>query len=358
MANEEVAIIRIIPEGASGGTLGGGAGGSKTAGGTGMGAGAFKGIGDAMGGAMKAIGIGSLVGLLVMIVGSFKALMGMIGGIIKLVSFLLKPIADVITVLLMPILFILKPFVILLNQVMAPFLKLGMQLMQQGGQQMGAGDMTGAMASFASAGAVLMLGLDSVLIALSTSLLKMLTTILFDIGAGLIAIITPFSFEQVQNFVSVAKDSVLKGIDLVGGTASIGLAAMASAIGEQAGIDTEAFRVATATNIAGLFSADEESGLTKIMENALGVTFKDGTVTAIEGAMTGEGGITPEFENKMGEFQDKGVSAVQRAVDAIQSTWDSLNLSKKSSGSSGGGGGFWSSIGSLVKDDNYIEGQY
>jgi len=176
---EEIVAIRIIPEGVGIGDAGdsspsvpgaGSAGGKQK--------GLIGGMGKMFSGVLKALGIGSLVGIIISALSANKGLMSVITNIFKMIGYLLKPITDVIMILLMPILFILKPIMILVNQVMGPFLKLAMQVMREGSKKLAEGDLVGAGMAFTAAAGIAIQGLSSVVIAVNAELLKMAVTML------------------------------------------------------------------------------------------------------------------------------------------------------------------------------------
>jgi len=346
---DEVAIIRIIPEGMSGGTTDSG---KVSTGGTANVAGAMKGVGGAIKGALNALGIGSVIGLIITIASSFKALMSMVGTILKMIGLLLKPIADVITVLLMPILFIIKPFVILVNQIMAPFIKLAMGVMREGAKSLKDGDIAGAATAFAGAGAIMMQGLNSVLIALSTQFMKMIVDIVFSVASKVVGVIVGIfgvSQETVDAKFKEGADKVKSGIDLIGAESSVLIAGLSVTIAEQFDVNTDKFKNSVVKNIFGLFDKADKESITGTMVKVLGVDFKKAGVDAIKNAITDDpDSVATTFVDAIGKFKDKGVNAVSSAVSAINTEWGKL---KK--GGSGGGSGrsFTTDEGSILNQE-------
>lgn len=325
---DEVAIIRIIPEGVATGIAPQG----SISGGAGTAAAATKGMGGAFKGALSALGLGSVIGIVVTIASTMKGLMAVVGGILKMVGFLLKPIADVITVLLMPILYILKPIVILVNQIMAPFIKLAMQVMREGAKQLGEGNVGGAMAAFAGAGAIMMAGLNSVIIALSAGVVKMVLGSILDIGKTIFSAIFSFSSSlqgKVVKSFDDAKNMMESVVNTGAGSASALMGMAAAEIAETFNVNTDVFREDVANNIYNIFDAKNNSSLTSIIKKLLNVDFKNGSALAIQNSITNdEDSLSKVFVDEMDKLKKGG----SEAIKAVVKSWsDEINKIKETS---------------------------
>jgi hypothetical protein len=359
---EEIAVIKIIPDSVSVNSKA-----SPSSSGGGAGGGLLSGMSDMLEGVLKAIGIGSVVGIALMIVSHFKSLIGVVSNIIKMVAYIIKPIADVVMMLLMPILIILKPIMQLANQIMAPFLKLSMQVMREGMKMMAEGNIAGGAAAMAGAGGIAMAGLNSVILGLLGGLIN----VAIDLAAqmlsqglqalvGLLAVMLEPLFnifgasaiEKIQGLLGeegtinkfimggadIVKDTIAMGI----GTAMAEMIGMATMLGETFGVETKEFQDKAMNNIKTLFNPTD--GLVKIWEDQIGMKEGFGKMAkdSIDGVLTGPDGIENTFSLGMDNFKDTGKAKIASAVDAFNAEFDRMRKASSSSG----GGGFWS----VVKD--------
>ena len=363
-------LIRIIPEGFSGGV--GGMTGAKTATQKSGGIGA-EGFGvqiqGAFGAVLKGLGIASGIGLIVGVVSGMKSLLGIITSILKLVSALLRPVERVIATLLMPILFIIKPFVILVNQVMSPFIKLAMTMMREGQQALKGGDTARAGGLFAGAGAVALQGLSAVVVAVAAEVVKLAVDSLFSGLSILLNVILSLSqmittaivglfggsteqidlwFETVRTNINTglttSKDLLKSLIDTVAGNAVIAIATTSVFLAESLGVNTEKFREDAKLMIMNTFVGAK--GLSESWDLAIGTAQGFGQL-ANSAINTTTGEISGTFGTKMSEFQTSGTKAVRGAVDAINKIWNDLSLESKSGG--GSSGGLWSAAKGFIK---------
>jgi len=293
-------LIRIIPEGFSGGISTGGAvssGASPSVSGTG---GGLKGAAGIFGTVLKGLGIASGIGVIVAVISSMKNVVNIVAGVIKIIGALLRPISTVITTLLMPILFSLKPLVILINQVMAPFTRLAMDMFRQGVQAQKAGDTVAAGALFGGAIATTLAGLSAVFIAVAAETIKMTIGQLLDIiqfvTTPVIKFLTSMTDEQIAMSFQMLKDGVNSGIDLAAGAAVLKISSATADIADRLGVDTSKFRSDAKTMISNVFSgAEGKEGLNKI------------------------------FTDQLDAFGRKGSDAVRKNVDMINREWDRLS---------------------------------
>ncbi len=347
-------LIKIIPDGIGG--AGAGAEGAGALAGAGDVGGGFAGIGKTMkgafGGAMKALGIGSLVGIIISVVSTFRSLLSVVSSIFKLIGLLLQPIANVVTTLLMPILFILKPFVILLNQVFAPFMKLAMQMMRQGAQKIAGGDIAGGGQLLAGAATVLLGGIQAIILTLTSSVLKLLLQGIISITSALIAPILKF-FGVTQEQITAGTQALMEGVGgLVDELTGVGVALIAnivSTLAESTGADTSQFRLDVANMINDVFLG--EKGLTPLMLKLLG--FEEGFgKTATEKTTAVALGLTTHFNTEFDAFKTSGVNKISEVVSAFNSEMQKLIFG-------GGGGGIRGAISKAARfaGDLFLESQ-
>ena len=344
----EIVAIKIIPDGVGAGVSPGGSkGGGPGSGAENIGKSVSKGID----GVLKALGIASLVGILVSLVAGMKTLLNIVSSLFKLVNALLRPIELVISTLLMPILFILKPLVILANQIMAPFIKLALNVMREGVQKQAAGDVSGALGAFAAAGNIALSGLSSVLVVVSSSITKIMIDILFQSAATFLnklfevigIIMSPilqffgFSAEEIKTSVITIQESIgttftlaadiLKGtISTISGNAVIAMAAGSKFLAESFGVETNKFREDARKVILNTFVG--AVGLNKTFDLLMGTSDPNGFGTegkvAIDESINGATGLSNAFLDAIIGFENKGKAAVKNAVDSINSEWDFL----------------------------------
>jgi len=336
---EEIVAIKIIGSDMNGISSGGPKGSASSGGGIGSG---FVGkMGGMMSGVLKTLGIGSLIGIVVMIVGSFKSLLNLVSNIIKVISMILKPIADVVMILLMPILMILKPIMQIANQIMAPFIKLSMQVMREGMKMMASGDVAGGASAMLGAGAIAMQGFNSVIIGLlggvmnvlidiitqaSSLLMNSMVNILFgmfggilsmfgvDVGAAYTSITT-----QINENMAMGNQFMKDGVALIMGNAMVMLASNAAIIAEGFGVNSESFQASAAKNIEKIFG---ESKLGKTWEDKIGMVTGFGALAAqsMRNVM-GEGGLSGTFDDAMQTFGTEGKEATVTALAGIKDTF-------------------------------------
>jgi len=249
-------VIKIIPDGVSPAGVTGAAPGA--AGGN---AGAIGNMSKGFGGAMKALGIGSLVGLVLKIVSSFQGLMNMVGSVVKIISLIFKPVADAIMIILMPLIFLLKPVVMALNELMRPFIKLALQVMKQGAKMLGAGETQAGMEAFGGAAGIIMAGLTNVIVALAADLLKMV----FRVQAEFLRPVLEFFGANVDNMINDVNSLIDTGAVII----SAALGGYAAAIGETFSVDIDQFRQDHRSAISNLFGGSDG-----IMDK-YGVVFED-----------------------------------------------------------------------------------
>ena len=341
---EEVAIIRIVQDGvgpidasSASGSVGPSAGAGNAFSGVG------KTFGNAMKGVLKGLGIATGIGLIVQIVSSFSALISIISNIFKIISMVLKPVADLLMVLLMPILMFLKPIVIVLNQVMQPFTRLAMQIMREGGKKLQEGDTGGAMAAFGGAATVMLSGISSVLLVITSEIQKTMITSLTTAMKMLVGI----AIESLKVFVSLfsslfpetsakviegldgIREDAFSGLDKMEGflhtkinnardTTITSMIAIAGEIGTQLGLSTSSFKQDALNRISGVLHTDPDSmlegfreafgkfatGAGNVMVNAF-----DDIMDDIEDKydkqlkqITKERGYDPAFQRRSGDF--------------------------------------------------------
>jgi len=342
---EEIVAIKIIGDGFSGSGGSSSSSGSSSVGGAG---GMLKGMGGMLKGVMSALGIGSVIGIVVMIAGNLKSLMNIVGSIIKMISYLVKPIADVVMILLMPILLMLKPIVVMVNQIMAPFIKLSMQLMREGMTMMGEGNMVGGGMAMGAATQVIMNGLSSVIVALSGNLVNMLIelsgqmmTMMLQSMVGIIGalfggVLGAFGVDVestvttvndwIANAIGLGTEELTLGIDAIFGELMAVFAGQSAFLGEMFGINTNEFATNALKNITNIFDGAE--GLTQHWANIIGMGQGfGGQAGAALTTLWGEDGLGGELTTGLGEFQETGVSAIGNAVSAFNKEWDNMKTS-------------------------------
>lgn len=248
-------VIKIIPDGID--TSSGGSGGSTG----GINTGGVGKMGKAFQGAIKALGIASLVGLVAKMVSSFSALLNVVGSIGKLISLIFKPIADALMILLMPLLYLMKPIVLALNELMRPFIKLSLDVMKQGAKMLQAGETQAGLEAFGGAAAIVISGLSTIIVALTSQLLKLF----FTIATNSIGSLFGFSEETINNAVS----NINTFIDDQAIIVSARLGGYAAAIGETFGVSIDQFRTDHRNAIENLFHGSEG-----IMDK-YGIVFED-----------------------------------------------------------------------------------
>jgi hypothetical protein len=325
---DEVAVIRII----------GGAGSEGIDGSGGVNAGArgargpkapAGGMGAIMSGALKAVGVGSLVGLVAGLVSANKALLSVVGGVVRMLGYLLKPITDVVTALLMPVLFALKPIVMIVNRVMQPFIRLAMESFKTAAEKRKEGDFAGAAAAEAIGLAAGLAGVSSAMMAfLAESIKQTISSMTVMLGALLQPIFSFFGIteDQVLNEVNRIISGVSAGIDAITVTMIGTNANMLAKLADSAGVETEGFRTDVSKMISDVFNAPE--GLTARVKAMLSTGDPEGfgyiVGDEIHKAIGGTEGITSVFVTEFESFKEKGVEKVEGAVKAMNDAWDDL----------------------------------
>lgn len=164
----------------------------------------------------KGLGIASGIGLIVSILTSFKPLMTTISGLLKVVTMLLSPIMDVITLLLQPILVILKPIMLVVRQIMAPFRRAAADILRQGAAARQEGDNGTFMASIAASTAVLMGGLNAVIVGLLGETIKLAINTLGELLKLVTQVIIGAIAQVAGIFSEGARNNILDFADNVG----------------------------------------------------------------------------------------------------------------------------------------------
>jgi hypothetical protein len=325
---DEVAVIRII----------GGAGSEGIDGSGGVNAGArgprrpkapAGGMGAIMSGALKAVGVGSLVGLVAGLVSANKALLSMVSGVVRMLGYLLKPITDVVTALLMPVLFALKPIVMIVNRVMQPFIRLAMESFRHGAQLRAEGDLVGAGKAEHAGMFAALAGVSAVVGVLLAETIKMqIANLTMMLGALLQPVFSFFGVteQELSERISSIIDSVNTGIDALT-VSMIGVNAdAAAALAEQAGVDTTKFRKDVSEMISQVFNAPD--GLKSRIEAMLSTSKVEGfgyiVGNEIHKVISGPEGITSVFSTEFESFKEKGVEKIGGAVKAMNDAWDEL----------------------------------
>ena len=314
-------IIRLIPDGGTGGVSGGATGGASTSS-------ALGGIGKAFKGAMKAIGIGSIIGLILKIVSSFQSLLDVVASLVKIVTLIFKPLADALTILLLPLIFLLKPIVMALNDIMRPFFKLSMEVMKKGAQSFSAGNTKAGFEAFGGASSIIIAGLANVLVALTSQLVKMI----FALSGELLKLIFPVFSGAIDNFIG----NINTMVDDTAVVISAAIGGYAAGIGKVFGADIDSFKEDHKKAIHNLFTGSEGIGETY---DAVFDTTRNLVADNINGLMIQD---PDSFLNTIEATNAKLSAAAQKAgndlVDAFEGGVESsiASIRRKSKNKSGG----------------------
>lgn len=313
---EEVAIIKIIPDGVAPGSSRGT--GSAIGGGLDIGKGLLNGLKSLF----ATIGVGSLILMVAKIVSSIQSLQSIIGAILKSIGLLLKPIADVITVLLMPILAVLKPIIMAVNQFMQPFIKLAMEAFREGAKALKDGDRGRAMEAFGISAGIMLSGLAGVVTIVFAELLKMVvdlatmsTKMMVDVLIGVVETIfrafdgfLGFNAENAINNLMEFGENVKSSIDNTAGLAKsvidtstkmilAGLTLTAASLAQQLGISTDDFLTSATMAIAGVVKTDPDS-IINTFESSFG-EFGRSAASAVRSTMSDMVSVVRSYESAM-----------------------------------------------------------
>jgi hypothetical protein len=300
-------------------------------------------LGTIMTGVLHGVGIATGIGLISEIVSNMKVLTSVVQLIFRMVITLLRPIEMIVVSLLMPILYILKPIIILINQIFAPFIKLAMSMFRAGSKAAASGNVVGAAALFAGAGATMLSGLNAIIMALSTEVLKQIidtaismVQILVKMISGMISFIVGFLggifnvnttgiIGQIGDFAGTVNAQVYSlgeaaktGLSYAASVALSTQASVLALMAESLGVDSkdvQAFTKGVDTSIASVLGAEGMTG--KMTEALQGLSDKG--VPKISDILSPDidGSITKVFVTQMGDLGIAGADAAKSAAKAM-----------------------------------------